>query len=419
MAELEVKIYPYRWVVLAAFMLINVMVQVLWICYAPVASLAATAYGVRRDDIDLLANLFLLLYIPIAFPASWAIDTFGFKKAVGFGATLMAVFGLLRAVFPSSYTAALIGAIGIAIGQPFLLNAFTKFAALWFPQKQRATITGVVFLALFVGIGLGEALGPGLVASAGFGGMQMVYGIAAVATVVLFLVFARANPPTPASPPGEQSRALVLEGLRQILKKRDVYLLSLALFLGSGIVNGVLTLIDGIGKEKSLSVSQGVLLTTVLLAGGIVGSVVFPGISDALRRRKPFLLIGVFLSALATFGLALGRGFVFEVFSFFILGFCLTGLTPVAYQYGAEITYPAPEGTSNGVFALVVQASGFLILLMDGLKGAFNGSYAPSLIGLAILLVISGFLLTLIKESPKMQRQAGNAASPRKSRSTT
>ena len=48
----------------------------------------------------------------------------------------MAVFALLRAAFPTSYTAALIGAIGISIGQPFLLNAFTKLAALWFPQSR-------------------------------------------------------------------------------------------------------------------------------------------------------------------------------------------------------------------------------------------------------------------------------------------
>ena len=138
MADFKVKLYPYRWVVLATFMLINVMVQILWICYAPVETLAAASYGVRRDDVDLLANLFLLIYLPMAFPAAWAIDTFGFKKAVGFGAILMAVFGLLRAAFPTSYSAALIGTIGISIGQPFLLTAFTKLAAEWFPQKQRA-----------------------------------------------------------------------------------------------------------------------------------------------------------------------------------------------------------------------------------------------------------------------------------------
>lgn len=202
MAESGVRIYPYRWVVLIAFMLINVMVQVLWICFAPIASIAATAYGVKRDDIDLLANLFMLIYIPISFPASWAIDSFGFKKAVGFGAALMAVFAILRAVFPFSYTAALVGAIGISIGQPFLLNAFTKLAAVWFPQKQRATITGVIFLALFAGIGLGETLGPALVSASGFAGMQIIYAVATTASVVFFLVFARAKPPTPASPPG-------------------------------------------------------------------------------------------------------------------------------------------------------------------------------------------------------------------------
>jgi MFS family permease len=406
MAETEVRIYPYRWVVLVAFMLINVMIQVLWICYAPIATIASSTYRVRREDIDLLANLFMLIYLPISFPASWAIDTFGFKKAVGFGATLMGAFAILRAVFPQSYAAALIGAIGISIGQPFLLNAFTKLAALWFPQKQRATIIGVMFLALFAGIGLGEVLGPSLVAAAGFAGMQLIYAIATTATVVFFLVFARAKPPTPASPPGEDTRALVLEGLRQLLKKRDVYLMSIALFLGSGIVNGVFTLIDGIGKEKSLSVEQGVLLTSILLLGGIVGSIVIPGISDTIRRRKPLLLIGLFLAVPATLGLALGRDFAFEVASFFVMGFCITGLTPLAYQYGAEITHPAPEGTSNGIFAIVVQASGFLILLMDGLKSAFNGSYMPSIIGLALLLAVSGFLLCFIKESPEMLKRS-------------
>ncbi|HUX21226.1 MAG TPA: MFS transporter, partial [Spirochaetia bacterium] len=113
-----VRLYPYRWVVLAVFMLINVVMQVLWITYAPIATTAASVYGVGRSNIDLLANLFMLIYLVVSFPASWAIDTFGFKRAVGFGAILMGLFGMFRALFPTSYTAALIGSIGIAIGQP-------------------------------------------------------------------------------------------------------------------------------------------------------------------------------------------------------------------------------------------------------------------------------------------------------------
>jgi len=406
MPDLEVKLYPSRWVVLAVFMLVNVAVQVLWICYAPVATLAASAYGVPREKIDLLANLFMLIYIPVAFPAAWAIDTFGFKKAVGFGVSLMGLFGLLRAVFPTSYAAALIGTIGISIGQPFLLNAFTKLAAEWFPKKQRATITGVVFLALFFGIGLGETLGPVLVGARGLAGMQMIYGVGAAVTALLFLFLARAKPPTPASPPGEEVRALVLDSLKSILRNRSVYLLSLALFLGSGIVNGVFTLIDGLGKEKSLTSDQGVLLAALLLIGGILGSIVIPAISDGIRRRKVIIQAAVILAVPCTLGLVLGRTFLIDAVSFFAMGFLVTGVTPVAYQYGAEITHPAPEGTSNGIFALVVQASGLLIVLMDALRGAFHDSYMPSFIGLAVLLFGSGVLLFGMKESPEMDRRA-------------
>jgi MFS family permease len=411
MQEQNFKLYPYRWVVLAVFMLINVMVQVLWICYAPIASSAAASYGVKREDVDMLANIFLLVYLPVAFPAAWAIDYFGFKKAVGFGATLMAVFGLLRAFFPYNYTVALIGSIGIAVGQPFLLNAFTKLAAQWFPQKQRATITGIVFLAMFVGIGLGEALGPGLLSAFQFKGMQMIYGVATLIAVALFLVFARSKPPTPAGPAEDEARALVLDGLKRILKQREVYFLSLALFLGSGIVNTVFTLIDGFSKEKGLTTEQGVTLTVALLAAGIVGSIILPMFSDTIRRRKPIILLGIFGAVPATLCLAMGKGFNFEVICTIVLGFCITGATPVAYQYGAEITHPAPEGTSNGIFAVVVQASGLIIVIMDALKNAFHNSYVPPLVGLAVLIAGSGMLFLMAKESPEMhRRQALRAA---------
>jgi len=184
--------------------------------------------------------------------------------------------------------------------------------------------------------------------------------------------------------------------------------LALALFLGSGIVNGVFTLIDGLGKEKGLSTDQGVLLTSLLLAGGIVGSVLVPLLSDALRRRKIIIQGAILLAVPATLGMVLGRSYPLEIVSFFAMGFFVTGVTPVAYQYGAEITYPAPEGTSNGVFALVVQASGLLIVLMDALRGAFGN--IPSFVGLSVLLLAGGILAFSLKESPGMTERARGRA---------
>ena len=96
----------------------------------------------------------------------------------------------------------------------------------------------------------------------------MIYGVTTAVSAALFLIFARSKPPTPAGPPEDEVRALVLDGFKMMLKQRDVYFLSFALFIGSGIVNAVFTLIDGLGREKGLTTEQGVTLTIVLLAGG-------------------------------------------------------------------------------------------------------------------------------------------------------
>jgi hypothetical protein len=50
----------------------------------------------------------------------------------------------------------------------------------------------------------------------------------------------------------------------------------------------------------------------------------------------------------------------------FVLGFFLMSLAPVGYQYAAEITFPAPEGTSNGLINLAGQASVVFIIIVDG-----------------------------------------------------
>ena len=85
MPENSIRVYPYRWVVLGAFMLINLTLQILWICFAPITGPAATFYGVSDLQIGFLAMSFMFVYIPLSIPASWAIDTFGYRKAVGFG----------------------------------------------------------------------------------------------------------------------------------------------------------------------------------------------------------------------------------------------------------------------------------------------------------------------------------------------
>ncbi len=406
-----IKVYGYRWVMLLAFMFINLTMQILWICFAPVTGPAAPFYHVTDFEIGLLAMLFMFIYIPVAIPASWAIDTFGFRKAVSFGAILLGAFGLLRGLFTTNFTLTLIFTIGLAIAQPFLLNAFTKLAALWFPFKDRATIIGLAFLAMFVGIGLGEVVTPALVLQFGLSGMQLIYGIVTAISAIVFLIVVREKPPTPASPAGQIERALMLDGLKQILRIREFWYLAIVLFVGNGIFNGLTTWVETIVRPRGLSISEAGDLGGAMLLGGVIGSIVMPALSDRLRKRKGLMVVGFAIAIPGMIGAAVGASYVLLLASFFWLGLFTTGIAPVAYQYGAEVTYPVPEGTSNGLFAMAGQISVVFIFAMGWSNDAL-GSFVPSLITLIALMLIGVILLALLKESPMMKASATVQSTP-------
>lgn len=398
-ADDPILVYPYRWVMLGAFMLLNVTIQILWICFAPVTHEAMELYDVSELAVGMLAMLFMAIYVPVSIPAAWAIDTWGFRKSVGLGALLLGGCGLVRGLFATDFRITVAATVGLAIAQPLIVNAFTKLAALWFPLAHRASVIGMLFLATFLGIAIGEAATPPLVARYGLPLTQLGYGVAAAVSAALFLVLARERPPTPASPPELEERALVLDGLRRILRQRAFYELAAALFVGNGLFNGLSTWVEGIVRQHGFSTATAGQLGALMLVGGIVGAVVMPALSDRTRRRKPFLIGGVLLAVPGILGILHGASLPILSSAFFSLGLFVTGIAPVAYQYGAEVTYPAPEGTSNGLFALVGQLSVVFIFAM-GWSNERLGSFDPSLLALAGLMIASAALLTRLDESP-------------------
>jgi hypothetical protein len=68
-------------------------------------------------------------------------------------------------------------------------------------------------------------------------------------------------------------------------------------------------------------------------------------------------------------------------------------------QYSAEITYPTPEGTSNGLIQLFGQVSVVFVYIMEAMRTA-DGSFAPSLLLAIGLLLVGAYLVTRMVESP-------------------
>jgi len=406
MEQTSFKVYGYRWIVLLAFMFVVAINQLLWITFAPITSSAATYYGVSDLSIGLLSMSFMIVYIVISIPASWAIDTYGIRVAVGIGAALTGIFGLLRGLVAPNYDLVLISQIGIAIGQPFILNAVTKVAARWFPIQERATASGLGSLAMYLGIMVGMALTPYLTLQSSIASMLVAYGIVSVVAAVVFFGLAKERPPTPPCPPGQEERSLVFDGLKQILRRRDFVLLMLIFFVGLGTFNGVTTWIEDIVGPRGFSITQAGLIGGLMVIGGIIGALVLPSLSDRYRKRTPFLVLAVLGATLGLVGMTYATGYWLLLASAFVLGFFLLSAGPIGFQYGAEIAYPAPEGTSTGLLLLMGQISGIVFIFgMDSFKSPGTGSMTPSLIVLIGLMVLSLLLCTRLRESTTLMTE--------------
>ena len=393
----QYRVYSYRWVVLAVFMFINLTIQVLWIAYAPITGPAAAFYGVTDLQIGILAMSFMLAFIPLSIPVSWLIDTYGFRSAVSIGAVFMGIFGILRGLAGANYHLVLWSTVGIAVAQPFLLNAWTKVPANWFAIDERATAVGLVTLANLVGTALGLVLTPILIETLPIPGVQLIYGGFAAFSSVLFLVFARETPPTLPCPPGMEVRALMLAGLKHALTVKSFWLYLLVSFIGLGIFNGITTWVENIIRPRGFSPTDAGTLGALMLAGGVLGAVILPHFSDKQHKRQPYLLFGILLTIPGLVGLALARSYAWLLFSGFALGFFLISTSPIGMQYSAEVTYPTPEGTSNGLIQLFGQASVVFVYIMEALKTS-DGSFTPAVLLAIGLLVLSALLITQMKD---------------------
>ena len=393
----QYKLYPYRWVVLAVFMFINLTIQTLWIGYAPITGPAAQFYGVSDLQIGLLAMSFMIAFIPLSIPVSWVIDSYGFRLAVSIGCVLMGVFGVLRGLAGANYALVLWSTFGLAAAQPFLLNAWTKVPANWFALEERATAVGLVTLANLVGTALGMVLTPALTKSMSIPTVQLIYGGMAALSSVLFILLARETPPTPPCPPGQEVRALMLDGLKHALTVKPFWLYLLVSFIGLGIFNGITTWVENIIRPRGFTPDDAGTLGALMIVGGVIGAVVIPALSDKQRKRQMYLLVAFIGAIPFLIGLTYAKSSALLFASAFLMGFFLVSAMPVGMQYAAEVTQPTPEGTSNGLIQLFGQASVVFVYIMGALKTP-DGSFTPALLLAIGLLVVSVALVTQLKD---------------------
>jgi MFS family permease len=392
-------ISSYRWVVLVVFMFNVAITQILWLTFAPISRDVAAVYTRGNVDyIDFLSVLFMVVMIPLTIPSAWCIDKYGLKWGTGIGVIFLDLCGFLR-IFSPNYNWLFVFTVGCSIGQPFVLNSFTKVASNWFPEKEEVLASGLLTMALFVGLVI-AMFAPDIILShfrqvgtikQGIDVILTIYGLIALAGLILFLIFIRDKPELPPNPIAAEKKVSMTVGLKSLFRNRDFLLLLGSFFIGLGAFNAILTKIDFLFKDRALGIDSTIvpgIMGGLLVVGGIFGAVILSALSDKFHRRKPFLVVAIGLSIPLTLLLQYSTSIWLLGMSSFIFGFFLVSALPIGLTYAVEKTHPVPEATSNGILMLSGQITGIIFVIF------FNMTILSSLFGVALILAL---LLTEIE----------------------
>ncbi|KAL1396194.1 hypothetical protein pipiens_001252 [Culex pipiens pipiens] len=134
----EFKMYKRRWLVLAIFVMYSASNALQWIQYSIIANIVQRYYNISSTWVDWTSMIFMILYIPLIFPASWILDKLGLRIAAisGVLGTCLGAWIKCFSVQPDLFWVGFIGQSIVAASQVFILSLPAKVAAVWFGPDQ-------------------------------------------------------------------------------------------------------------------------------------------------------------------------------------------------------------------------------------------------------------------------------------------
>jgi FLVCR family MFS transporter 7 len=187
--------------------------------------------------------------------------------------------------------------------------------------------------------------------------------------------------------------------MKKLFKNKNFNMVLFVSFIAMGMFNTLLSMIEKILTPRGISFENAGWVGTAFIVAGVIGAVVLPMISDKTARRVSLFRIGLALIVPLVIGLTFLQNYLVIMIDAAILGFVIMGLAPILFQHGAEVAYPAKEGTSFGLILMAGQISGIVfVYLFDLTNGAFGNVLMP-MIGIIVLTLIQFPVSLFMKES--------------------
>ncbi len=359
--------------------------QAIWVTYAPVTSMVAEELNVSKEAVGVLALIYPVLFLLLTLPSGILLDR-NFKLWLTFGVVFTDLAGALRLLEPKSYIWLLICQVMAGIGQPFLLNSFALFASRVFPNK-RGTVVSILSFAMYLGIIY--ALGTGYYIYTRYG-LEALNALIAVVSVAGLLLYISAVGVLTENNPVHGSGYSVLEGLRSLADRRDLWLLGVLLGLGVALFDNMSIWLEAALAPAGLSDVAGLSVALALLAG-LIGVTFIPGIVVKAGKRTFYIRLATIVVTLVYACLAITANRVAIQVLIPIAGFVMLPAYPVIMEWISTFYERDIQGRATGVLGLIsriftVVLASIAVVFLSGPAPYF--AFLASLSAIAIIVAI-------------------------------
>jgi len=394
----EEKVSSYRWVMVAVTWLMMFSLGLSWFCVTPMES----KLGVSYAQFGFLVALIPLALVILCIPGGLFADRFGVRRAVLVGGLVMGIFGLLRAFassFPMLALTMFLCGVGYAIAYPNM----PKVTGVWFPYRQYALASGIMFTGMEVGMASSFILTPAVLLplTGSSGGVFISVGIVALAMTAVWILLARERP---TGSHNEAIRSSVNHGvpfresLSVVLRNKQMWMIMITcLFLLAPQI-GLFGFLQTILTQKGMDLTSAGLVSSMITLSMIPGSFITPMISDRVHARKPFIWGISIAAAVALYFTGTTIGTPLWI-SAIVYGFLIGSMAPIILAMPVELMGASYSATAGGLTLVGGYIGAMIAPWLAGYFSTSTGSFTPAVIMCTAFTAFDAVCGLLLKET--------------------
>ena len=371
--------------------------------YSPMIPLLKVDLGITNTQAGWLMALFFISYTIFQLPAGLLGDRFGPRKVLTWGAVI-SIAGNLIFSQAASLGILSLGQLVNGLGQSMGWTSSLKLIVSWFPRSRRATAIGFFATCVTAGSSFGIRLSGFLGDHLGWRSSFIIPPVLLAVVALLFWMMVKDNPQEKGLPDFDDEIHLERQiendpksRLSLVLTNRILWSVALVYFCFVYVQFGCLVWIPSFLKEAyAMSVDRASTISAIVLIPGVFASPLAGFLSDHYfgGKRKPLILILMFILALATFLLSQDVSITLAIGLLTIVGLMIIMPDVLLAAYPSDILSRKLSATGMGFLTTFTSIAGIITTPLSGKIIDLFDSYAAVFFSFAVM-ALTGTLLAL------------------------